>query len=298
MSNASILDSLFQKAVAIIDAGDLGGLRACLTANPGLACERLESPGSWLREQIGQALDSFFSRPYLLWFIAEDPVRAGSLPPNIAELALAIVEAGRRCGEAVLQEQLDYAVSLVAWSGVARKTGHQLELLDVLADAGARLEGAPENALVNGHFEAAQRLVERGAPLTLASAVCLERWKDADALLSFSDAEDMQFALVLAALNGRIPAIKRVLPAIADVNRPSSRLYSHATPLHHAVWSGSVEAVRILVIAGGDLAARDRVYEGTPLGWAEHALGEARDEDRIRCYREIGDYLRRLGAPL
>lgn len=39
-----------------------------------------------------------------------------------------------------------YAVTLVAWSGVAAEADCQIPLLDVLADAGADLAGAPENA--------------------------------------------------------------------------------------------------------------------------------------------------------
>jgi peptide-methionine (S)-S-oxide reductase len=46
-------------------------------------------------------------------------------------------------------------------------------------------------------------------------------------------------------------------------------LYSHATALHHAVSSGSLDAVKVLVEAGAALDATDTVYAGTPLGWAE-----------------------------
>jgi peptide-methionine (S)-S-oxide reductase len=44
--------------------------------------DRLESPGAWLRDKVGGALDGFFRQPYLLWFVAEDPVRNGKLPGN------------------------------------------------------------------------------------------------------------------------------------------------------------------------------------------------------------------------
>ena len=44
-----------------------------------------------------------------------------------------------------------------------------------------------------------------------------------------------------------------------------------ATPLHHAVSAGSLDAVRVLVESGARLDTRDTAYGGTPLGWAEYA---------------------------
>jgi hypothetical protein len=80
--------------------------------NPGLACERLEAPGGWLRDKVSSALDGFFARPYLLWFVAEDPVRNGKLPANIAEVAQTIVRsAQRRCADR-LGEQLDHLAQI------------------------------------------------------------------------------------------------------------------------------------------------------------------------------------------
>jgi hypothetical protein len=89
------LDALFAQAVAAVDAGDLQELERLLTEHPRLACERLDSPGPWLRDRVGDALDSFFQRPYLLWFVAEDPVRTGRLPANISRIAAAIARVAR-----------------------------------------------------------------------------------------------------------------------------------------------------------------------------------------------------------
>ena len=33
---------------------------------------------------------------------------------------------------------------------------------------------------------------------------------------------------------------------------------------------GSIDVVRVLVEAGADRGARDRIYQESPLGWAEH----------------------------
>jgi len=290
------LDALFREAVAAIDRGDLATLEYLLAEHPRLACERLVDPGPWLRDQIGPALDGFFARPYLLWFVSEDAVRTGTLPENIAALTRAIVAAARRTPAPDLKEQLDYALRLVAWSGVASECGVQLELLDVLIDAGAALRGVPDDALVNGHAAAAAHLVARGAPLSLASALCLGRWDAAARLVPAALEDERRFAFVLAALNGKAEALRCMISLGADVNAPSENLYSHGTPLHHAVWSGSLESVEVLVEAGADAGARDTIWDGTPLGWAEYAIREGRASRPGRQYPEIAGYLRRRGG--
>jgi peptide-methionine (S)-S-oxide reductase len=268
------LVALFRQAVSAIDAGDGVALDALLASHPELVRERLESPGAWLREQVGDALDGFFERPWLLWFVAEDPVRNGRLPGNIAALARAIVDAARREGVPGLQEQLDSTLRLVSWSWIARECGVQIALIDVLVDAGAALDENPDNALVNGNREAAAHMIDRGARLTLGTALCLERWEDVGRLVEDAGDREKQFALVLAALNGGAEALRRILPLGVALNAPSPDLFSHATALHHAVWSGSLDAVRVLVDAGADLGAKDEVWKGTPLNWAEHSENE------------------------
>ena len=289
------LDSLFQDAVRTIDAGDVPGLERLLNASPELVRERLDTPGAWLMGAVGQALEGFFARPYLLWFVAEDPVRRGKLPPNIAAVTQVIIDVAKRERVASLQEQLDYALRLVAWSWIARECGVQIALIDVLVDAGANPAGYPDDALVNHNFAAAAHLVARGAPLTLATALSLERYDDARRLLASTSPRQQQFAFILTALNGRAEGLRLMIAAGIDVHAVSHDLYSHAPALHHAVWSGSLEAVQVLVAAGGDLKRRDSIYDGTPLGWAEYAAREhAGDAAQQQRYREIVAYLESL----
>lgn len=118
-------------------------------------------PGAWLRDKVGGALDGFFQQPYLLWFVAEDPVRNGKLPRNIAQVTRTIIHAAEREGVDSLREQLEYALRLVSWSWIARECDVQIELIDVLIDAGASSNGNPDNALVNGNFAAAAVLLKR-----------------------------------------------------------------------------------------------------------------------------------------
>ncbi len=293
MTAPETLDNLFRVAVSAMDAGDLATLQRLLGEHPRLVCDRIDSPGDWLRDTVGDALDGFFQRPYLLWFVAEDPVRNGKLPGNIAEVARAIIQAAERQGVDSLQEQLDYALRLVAWSWIARDCSVQTVLIDVLIDAGASPgDTITHDALINGNFAAAERLVERGANLTLATALCLERWDDVARLGPTASGRDKQVALVLAALNGKAEALARLLDLGIDLNAYSTDIYTHATALHHAVSSGSLDAVKVLVEAGAELGTKDRAWDGTPLEWAEHYSREAKGEGAGKLYPEIAVYLR------
>lgn len=285
MNNAETLDSLFREAVSAIDAGDVNTLERLLAMHPSLVRDRLDSPGAWLRDQVGSALEEFFQRPYLLWFVAEDPVRNNKLPGNIALVARTIIQAAEHEGVDSLQEQLDYALRLVSWSWVARKRGVQIELIDVLIDAGAALDLNTHDALVNGNLAAAEHLVDRGAKLTLATALCLGRWAEVSRLAQTASAGDKQIGLVLAALNGRAEALARLIALGVDLNAYSTDIYTHATALHHAVCSGSLQAVKVLVEAGAKLGTKDRAWDGTPLEWAEYYKNA-----------EIAAYLREKGG--
>jgi peptide-methionine (S)-S-oxide reductase len=51
------------------------------------------------------------------------------------------------------------------------------------------------------------------------------------------------------------------------------------------VYSGSLDAVKVIVKAGADLERKDTIYEGTALGWAEYGR-----------HVEIAEFLRGKGA--
>jgi peptide-methionine (S)-S-oxide reductase len=296
VKDAKVLDELFRQAIAAIDAGDPATLERLLAEHPRLVRDRLKSPGEWLRRQIGGALDGFFKHPYLLWFVTEDAVRTGRLSENVAGVARVIIEAARRAGVADLQEQLDSTLHFTVCSPVGREDGRQLELLDVLIDAGASTDGAPVQAFICYNAGAARHLIERGARLTLPAALCLERWDDVERLGPEASAMDKQVALGLAALNGKAEPLARLLPLGVDLNAFTSGFYSHATPLHHAVWSGSLDAVKVLVEAGASLTTKDRAEDATPLGWAEYAASSPDAKSGAKQYSEIAAYLREKGA--
>jgi len=228
--------------------------------------------------------------------VTEDAVRTGQLSVNVAEIARVIIHAARRSGVTDLQQQLDSTLHFAVCSPIGREDGRQLELLDVLVEEGASTDGGPVQALICYNLRAAQHLLKRGATLTLPAAVCLERWDDVERLGSAASATDKQVALGLAALNGKSEALARLLPLGVDLNAFTTGFYTHATPLHHAVWSGSLDAVKVLVEAGGNLTTRDRAEHATPLEWAEYAETLPEAKTRGKQYTEIAAYLREKGT--
>jgi hypothetical protein len=283
-AGAESLDALFREAVSLVDAGDTAGLERHLARHPRLVRERLDAPGEWLRAKVDGALEGYFQRPYLLWFVAENPVRNEKAPRNIAEVTRAIIAAGKRHAAGSLQEQLDYTLGLVVTGRVPRESGVQLELIDVLTDAGASPADL-NGALAYRAIAAVERLIERGARLTLAAALCTDRAHEVAHLASEAGAGDRQIALAAAAVNGKADALATLLGLGVDLNAYSTAIHPHATALHHAVASGCLDAVRVLVEAGAELSIRDRVYQGTPLEWAEHCQ-----------HPEIASYLREKGG--
>jgi len=242
----------FNEAIAAIDAGDAPALERLLAEDPALAHERLDEP-----------TEGYFARPYLLWFVAENPVRNEKLPPNIVEVTRAILRAAPHA-----QETLDYAVELVATGRVPRECGVQLALIDALIDAGARPSGL-HTTLAHREIEAAKHLLARGAELTLAAAICLGLSDEVKRLAKTP--QDLQTAVAAAAFYGDAEALRLLIDLGADINAYCPiGFHPHSTPLHQAVYSGSLEAVKVLVDAGADRTARDRMYDGTPLGWAEY----------------------------
>lgn len=262
MNNPEIPDPLFRDAVSAIDTGDVNALESLLSAHPELVRDRLDD------EDHGEA---YFRRPYLLWFVAENPIRNGKLPQNIAQVTRAILQAAERQGVDSLREQTDYALALVCSGRIPREQGVQRELIDVLVDAGADPGGALVPALAHHEIDAVERLLERGAKLTLLAAVGTGRTDDVTRLLPEASADDRQIALAAAALYGQPHTLALLIDSGVDVNAYNPPgFHDSATALHHAVGSGSLAAVKVLVDAGADLGAKDRIYQGTPLDWAEY----------------------------
>ncbi|MFN8059054.1 MAG: ankyrin repeat domain-containing protein [Vicinamibacterales bacterium] len=273
--NVDIGDPLARRAIEAIDEGDLLSLDRLLREHGSLASTRFDGG------------EGYFARPYLLWFVAENPVRRGSLPENICAIARAIIDAAKRADAPTLPEQLDKALELVASGCVARQCSLQGALIDTLLDAGARPDSAMEAAAAHGECDAVERLLERGAPLTLVGAACLGRLDAIAGMSPHATTLDRQRALVAAAVAGRPRAIAALVVSGADVNAYGPPgFHAHSTALHQAVCAGSLESVDLLVTAGADPLTRDRIHNGTALDWAEHLRRD-----------DIATYLKGLSTP-
>ena len=244
MRDSKVLDGLFQQAVAAIDTGDVVALERLLAEHPRLVRDRLKSPGQWLRSQIGAALDGFFKHPYLLWFVTEDAVRTGQLSANVADIARVIIQAAqtqRRDGPAAATRfnaplHRVFANRTGRWPAArAARRARRCRRVD-----GWRSGSSPDLLQRCG----GPALDRARGQADAAAALCLERWDDVERLGPAASATEKQIALGLAALNGKAEALARLLPLGVDLNAFTASFYTHATPLHHAVWSGSLDAVK------------------------------------------------------
>ena len=209
-----IEDPTFRRGVDLIDAGDVDGLRAHLQKHPKLTRQHVEFEGG-----------NYFRNPSLLEFIAENPIRRGKLPPNIVQVAEAIIDAG------VEQTSLNETLGLVATGCVARDCGVQSMLIDLLCVRGAEPNSAVEAAAALFELEAANALVRRGANLNLPVAAALGKTEDARRLLPKASSEQRHLGLALAAQYGHTEIVRLMLDAGEDPNRfnPLGG-HSHSTP--------------------------------------------------------------------
>ncbi|OOQ59256.1 ankyrin repeat domain-containing protein [Mucilaginibacter pedocola] len=226
--------------------------------------------------------------------MADNPIRHEKLAENIVAITKLLIGEVKTKAPETAQQQLDYCLGLVATGRIPRDCGVQIAMMKALIDAGAQ-PGGGMGALAHGNTEAANYLIERGGKLTLGVAIGLRRMDDIARLLTTASDNEKLAALTAAAFYGQVDMVKYLLDeGISPNGYPDagSGFHHHATPLHQAVWSGSLETVKLLVEAGADIHATDKVYGGTPLGWAEYAPNEVSDDAELKKYAEIAEYLR------
>ena len=249
-----IADPLFHRAVQLLDAGDVVGLRSWLRQYPKLVHQHVPFEGA-----------NYFRSPSLLEFVAENPVRHGKLPPDIVQVAQVILEAGP--DEASRNETL----MLVATGSVVRECKVQRPLIALLCSYGADPNSAIVDAAVLNEPDSVQALLEQGAKLNLPVAAALGQLHDCQRLLTGSSSNDRHLALAMASQYGRTEIVRLLL---AEGERPDRYNppggHSHATPLHQAAASGYLDVVQLLLEHGARLDLRDVLWHGTPADWAAH----------------------------
>ncbi len=250
-----IADPDFRAAVDAIHSGDAEALERLLDARPSLLTEPAIEPDIVAR--------GYFSDPMLFWFVANNPTLVPAPPPNIVEIARLMID--RR----VAQRDLDYALELVMTDG-AMPRPMQMDLVRTLAEAGAAV--SREAVLVTlGHGQQAPIawLLDRGLTLTAIEAAGLGRTADLERLLGKAKAEEKGQALAMAVINRHLEAARLCLEGGADANA-FMPCHTHSTPIHQAAINDDVPMLKLLVEHGARLDVEDKLWRGTPLGWAVH----------------------------
>jgi hypothetical protein len=275
-------------AEAVID-GDGDALENALRADPELV---------HARSQRITFFDPPVHRATLVHYLAANGVEGHRQrsPANAGTIARLLLEAGAEVDAlAGMYGGECPTLSLLVSSTPPAQAGVQVSLIHALLDFGAAIEGRGSGpwlsplrtALVFGFVDAANALVARGAAVdNVMIAAGLGRTDDVGVMLATATSADRHGALALAAQLNHTDVVRLLLDAGEDPDRYNpAGFHAHATPLHHAALAGHDAVVRLLVTRGARLDLIDKLWQGTPLGWAEHA-----------GRHEVADWLRSQGA--
>jgi peptide-methionine (S)-S-oxide reductase len=260
LDRGAIADPSFRAAVDAIHTGDVGMLERLLDAEPRLLRERILEPEVYR----AASRSDYFLDPKLFWFIANNPTLVDTMAPNIVEVARAMLARG------VDNEDLDYALALTMSSRAAREQGHQVPLVELLIEAGARpSRDAIAAAACYRELDVLRALPAIGFPIDAPIAAALGENARLRELIATAGAADVAAAFSFAVINGNLEGARIALDAGADVNAPLT-VHSHSTALHQAAVDDNVALIELLLARGARLDARDTLWDGTPLGWAIH----------------------------
>ena len=147
-----------------------------------------------------------------------------------------------------------------------------------------------DQAALNGDADMTQRLIDAGAPMTMAAAIVLGRDDDVERLLRdnpdlMSTTDNRRWARLLVHASGRAtgPVLETLLRTVmrhsaglsivnmADDQETAVDQTTGYSALHEAAFHGNDAAVEVLLRHGANPRARDGKYCGTPAGWAAYA---------------------------
>ena len=257
-----IEDPRFRRAVDLLDAGDTAGLRAHLKQHPHVVRQHVVFEGG-----------NYFRNPTLLEFVAENPIRHGTLPGNIVAVTEVILEAGAE------RYALNETLGLICSGRVPRECRVQLPLIDLLCDHGADPNIAIETAVVHGEFEAVNALIRRGV------RPWRPHWETPRPYFNCFPVPAMRSA------TGRLPwhhSLARLRSfdlclMRAKIQTGTTQLGS--IPIRHQFirlrWPAMTNSFGFSLNAVRESILKDVLWQGTPADWAEHA-GKT----------EVGVYLR------
>lgn len=275
-------DNSFLRALAALDAGDLATLGSLIDAEVlGYRC----FAGEWYES-------GYFAGAMLLHHVAGNPIRC-PLPGNVVEITRLLLDRGAdpqaRCGA----DRKSSLAGLLLTSKQASDAGVAVPLLELLLEAGVSIDldtpGVLSGPLWNVARGTAEALVRRGTPMDLRHAAALGRLEVLEELLAgHPDAALVEEALIYASVQGELESARLLVRHGARGDRLGQ--YGPATALHEGANRGRPEIVALLMENGADPTVRDRRFNGTALGWAEHGhpehlatmralLGERKDQE-------------------
>jgi peptide-methionine (S)-S-oxide reductase len=250
-----IRDPAFRAAVAAIHAGDLAELERIVDEEPRLLHEHIREPSCYR----DAPRDYYFTDPQLLWFVADNPILVDTVPANIVEITRALLARGA--------DGRDYTLELVMTGCQLRAQGQQIAMIETLLAAGATAtQQAIDGALAHGESDAVRAL---DLPLTPSTAAAFGRAEELARLLAPAPPAEVQMALALAVISGRVATARVALDAGADVNA-FLPVHGHSVALHQAALHDNVELLELLVARGARLDLRDTAWHATAHGWAVH----------------------------
>jgi ankyrin repeat protein len=291
------MSEAYRQALAAMDAGDVEGLRRVLAAHPDIVHETASEQARIYR--------GYFAHATLLHHVAGNPIR-GPLPPNIVEIARALIDAGAdvtaRCGGRPDEPEPRDGdlMGLVASSGAMASSGLYRPMIDLLLASGYSFADDTGTLAVclyhtvecQKQREVGEYLAEKGAKVDLVFAAALGRpdlvqsfvaatggltpgahgpfRKDAAARRAAGDAAIKQEALTWACMNGRDTVVRPLLDLGADLNGKTVVAGMDITPLHGAAWAGWDQTCARLLDLGADFTIVDRLYHNTPIGLAAY----------------------------
>lgn len=273
----------FSQAVEAIVSGDETGLDAVLRDHPGLVRERAP----------------YAHQATLLHYLGANGVEVQRSPKNAPAIARILLEAGAEADAvASIYGERDTTLCMTVTSVHPYRAGVQASLVDVLIDYGAKVDGVDDDgsplgsALLFAYTEAAERLVLRGARVDnliyaaglgrtdvvrqmLASGTGTDRIvRRTDGLagrFSFPvarDADAREVALIVAAMHGRLLAVRALLDHGIDGNATP---FCRQSALHYAASMGRSSVVEELLARGADASLVDTQMHQTPAEWAREA---------------------------